>query len=128
MFVKKYFSLQKERYKDKISLNINISNIEDYKIIPISLQSLIENAIKHNSCSQEMPLIINIMRDHDDIVISNNIQRKNIIESSTKTGLQNLKERVQLILDKELIFKEENKSFTVKIPIIHNGESFNNRG
>jgi len=117
-FVKKYFSLQKERYNDKILLNISIPDLEDYKIIPISLQSLIENAIKHNSYSQDMPLIINITRDNDDIVISNNIQRKNIIKNSTKTGLQNLKERVRLILDKELIFKEENNSFVVKMPVI----------
>jgi LytS/YehU family sensor histidine kinase len=117
-FVKKYFSLQKERYNDKILLNISIPNLEDYKIIPISLQSLIENAIKHNSYSHDMPLIISITRDNDDIVISNNIQRKNIIKNSTKTGLQNLKERVRLILDKELIFKEENNSFVVKMPVI----------
>jgi LytS/YehU family sensor histidine kinase len=117
-FVKKYFSLQKERYNDKILLNISIPNLEDYKIIPISLQSLIENAIKHNSYSHDMPLIISITRDNDDIVISNNIQRKNIIKNSTKTGLQNLKERVRLILDKELIFKEENNSFVLKMPVI----------
>jgi LytS/YehU family sensor histidine kinase len=117
-FVKEYFSLQKERYMDKILLNINIPNIRDYKIIPISLQSLVENAIKHNSYSSDMPLIINITRNNNYIVVSNNLQKKNIIERSMKTGLQNLKERVRLILDKELIFKEENDSFIVKIPVI----------
>jgi LytS/YehU family sensor histidine kinase len=110
--------LQKERYNDKVLLNINIPDLEEYKIIPISLQSLIENAIKHNSYSQNMPLKINITRDNDDIIISNNIQRKNIIENSTKIGLQNLKERVRLILDKELIFKEENDSFIVIMPVV----------
>jgi two-component system LytT family sensor kinase len=126
-FVKEYFGLQKERYKDKISLNINISDTSNYKIVPLSLQLLVENAVKHNSASVDSPLIINILRDSNEVVVSNNIQKRNIIEGSTKTGLQNLKERVRLSINKELIFKEENNSFIVKIPIYNTGESFNNR-
>lgn len=74
--------------------------------------------IKHNLCSLNEPLIITIFQDNDDILVSNNIQKKDIIQRSMKIGLQNLKERVRLILGKELIIKEESSSFIVKIPII----------
>jgi two-component system LytT family sensor kinase len=117
-FVQEYFSLQKERVKDKILLEIDINRTNDYKTVPISLQLLVENALKHNSMSRDKPLKIKISGNDDYIMVTNNIQRRNIIESSTKMGLVNLMERVRLIMDKELIIKEENNEFVVKLPII----------
>jgi len=117
-FVKQYFALQKERDNDKISLEIEIQNAEGYKIIPVSLQLLVENALKHNSMSYEKPLDIHISHGNEYVIVSNNIQRKNILESSTHTGLSNLKDRVKLIMGKEIIISEENNKFTVKLPII----------
>lgn len=119
-FISDYFELQKVRDDNKISLEIQLSNIENYKIIPVSLQVLIENALKHNSRSVERPLIITISLADDFVVVSNNIQRKNILESSTQKGLGNLNERVKLICGRSLIIHEENESFTVQIPIISN--------
>ena len=117
-FVNQYFSLQKERDKEKISLEINIDKPDGYKIIPVSLQLLVENALKHNAMSKEKPLRIEINNSNDYIVVSNLIQRKNILESSTRTGLSNLKERVKLITGKELIVSENNNQFVVKLPVI----------
>lgn len=117
-FVNQYFNLQKERDKEKISLEINIDKPDGYKIIPVSLQLLVENALKHNAMSKEKPLRIEINNSNDYIVVSNLIQRKNILESSTRTGLSNLKERVKLITGKELIVSEKNNQFIVKLPII----------
>ena len=91
---------------------------KDYKIIPVSLQLLVENAFKHNSISRENPLRISITINDDYIVVSNNIQRKSILNSSTNIGLLNLTERVRLIMDKKLIVKEESSMFFVKLPII----------
>jgi len=116
-FVRHYFDLQKERDKDKIALTVDIDNMEDCKIVPVSLQLLVENAIKHNSISLDKPLKINIKRQNDYLIVSNNIQRKSIIEPTTKTGLQNLKERVNLIMRKELIAEEKDNEFVVKLPI-----------
>ena len=65
-----------------------------------------------------MPLKIRIERSNDYIVISNNIQRKNILENSSKTGLLNLRERVRLIINKDLIIEDDNNLFIVKIPVI----------
>ena len=116
-FVRHYFDLQKERDRDKIVLTVDIDNMEDCKIVPVSLQLLVENAMKHNSISLDKPLKITIKRQNDCLLVSNNIQRKSIIEPTTKTGLQNLKERVNLIMRKELIAEEKDNEFVVKLPI-----------
>jgi len=117
-FVKQYFDIQKVRDNDKILLEIDCQDADEFKVVPVSLQILIENALKHNSRSEKMPLKIRIEKSNDNIVVSNNIQRKNILENSSKTGLLNLKERVRLILDKDLIYEEDYNQFIVKLPII----------
>jgi two-component system, LytTR family, sensor kinase len=119
VFIKEYFNLQKERDNDKISLQIEIGDTNGYFIIPVSLQLLLENAFKHNSMSHEKPLKIKITSKGDYIVVSNNIQRKNTLESSTQKGLQNLSERVKLILGKDLIVSVVNDEFNVELPIIY---------
>jgi len=117
-FVKQYFNIQKVRDNDKVSLEIDLKDAGKFKIVPVSLQILVENALKHNSRSEKMPLKIRIDRSNDYIVISNNIQRKNILENSSKTGLLNLRERVRLIINKDLIIEDDNNLFIVKIPVI----------
>jgi len=117
-FVKQYFNIQKVRDNDKVSLEIDLKDAGKFKIVPVSLQILVENALKHNSRSEKMPLKIRIERSNDYIVISNNIQRKNILENSSKTGLLNLRERVRLIINKDLIIEDDNNLFIVKIPVI----------
>ena len=117
-FLIKYFKIQKIRDNDKILLEIDIPNAGRYQVIPVSLQILVENALKHNARSKNSPLKIGITRDNNNIVVSNNICRKNILESSTKTGLFNLQKRVKHILGRDLLFKEENKLFIVKLPIL----------
>lgn len=117
-FVKQYFELQKVRDNDKIQMTINIQNPEKYKIIPISLQILIENTLKHNARSEKKPLNISIDSDENTIIVSNNIQRKNTLESSSGKGLNNLTERLKLTLKKELTVEEIDNKFIVKLPLI----------
>lgn len=116
-FVNQYFNLQKERDNGKISLEIDVPETAEYKIIPVSLQLLVENALKHNSMSMEKPLTIKIFKNDDYLVVSNTIQRKTIMENSTQTGLSNLKERVSLIMGRDLTINEEANQFVVKLPI-----------
>ncbi len=116
-FVRKYFDLQKVRDNDKVLLKIDFQNADKIKVVPVSLQILVENALKHNSRSENLPLKIRIERSNDNIVVSNKIQKKTILENSPKTGLLNLKERVRLILGKDLIFEENNNQFIVKLPV-----------
>jgi two-component system, LytTR family, sensor kinase len=117
-FIRQYFNLQKVRDNDKIILNIDVQEEEEFKIIPVSLQLLVENALKHNSISREKPLVVKIFSSDDYIIVSNTIQRKNILENSTQVGLSNLKKRVRLIMGRELIINEDTNQFVVKLPII----------
>lgn len=118
-FVTAYFDLQKERDGNKVHLDISIDNINQFKIIPISLQILVENALKHNSASDGDPLVISITGNNGEyIVVSNPIRKRTTLNSSHGTGLTNLKERVKLIIGKEMIIETKNNRFTVKLPIM----------
>lgn len=117
-FVNQYFKLQKERDGNKIQLEIKIQQPEKYRIIPISLQILVENALKHNSASGNKPLKVVIHTDDNSfITVTNNIQKRNILNNSPGTGLSNLGERVKLIMGKEMTIETDNNQFTVKLPI-----------
>jgi LytS/YehU family sensor histidine kinase len=117
-FIEDYVELQKYRDDGKIVLTIQVPDPDNYLIVPVSLQVLVENAFKHNARSLEKPLKINISLQDTSIFVTNNIQRKNSFENSTRKGLANLDDRVKLILGKNLLISEENESFIVQIPII----------
>lgn len=117
-FITDYVELQKYRDDGKIVITIQVPEPEKFLIVPVSLQVLVENAFKHNARSLDRPLKISITLHDYYIVVSNNIQRKNSFESSTRKGLANLDERIKLILGKNLVISEENESFIVQIPII----------
>ena len=115
-FVQQYFELQQLRNQEKIELNIDIPSPENYKVIPVSVQSLVENAIKHNSANYDSPLHINIIIEDDNIVVKNNLQKKSTLELSTQTGLENLKQQSKLILNKEVEIIDSENEFKVKLP------------
>lgn len=117
-FINNYFDLHKIRDEEKIALTINISNAESYMILPISLQILVENAIKHNMATRENPLKISIYIENQQIIVKNNLQKMAVQLQSTKTGLKNLSERVKLITGKSLIVEETTADFIVKIPLL----------
>lgn len=117
-FVKKYFDLQKERIGNKVQLNIDIKSADKYKIIPVSLQILLENALKHNSVSENNLLRINICKEDMYVIVSNNIQRKNVLDNSYGTGLSNLKQRIKLVTGMEMDMNHDNNEFIVKIPVV----------
>ncbi len=117
-FVKKYFDIQKARDDDKIILEMDLLDTDEFQVVPVSLQILIENALKHNSRSDDSPLKIRVELNNEEILVSNNIQKKNILDKKSKTGLVNLKERVKHILEKDLIIEENNNQFIVRLPLI----------
>jgi two-component system LytT family sensor kinase len=117
-FTKNYFSLQKIRDEEKISLEIKPFDMKKYRILPISLQLLIENALKHNSATRDHPLSIIIYSEDDFIVVKNNIQKKLNIEGSPGTGLRNLGERLKFTTNMEMKVIETKDEFIVKIPLI----------
>jgi len=117
-FVEDYYNMQKERGSDKIKLTVERYDKESFLVIPVSIQMLLENALKHNAASKDSPLDIRIAINHESISVSNNIQRKQVMGQSTKTGLKNLAERVRLITGKEMEISEKNNTFKVTIPLI----------
>jgi two-component system, LytTR family, sensor kinase len=117
-FAKNYFALQKIRYEEKIEMDIPSVEMNKYRILPVSLQILIENALKHNSATRDNPLKISISIEDDWITVKNNLQKKMNIESSPGTGLKNLAERLRLITHKEMKIIENKDEFIVKIPLI----------
>ena len=117
-FINDYFYLHQIRDEDKIALDINISNAEKYEIMPVSLQLLIENALKHNMATRERPLKMSIYLEGDFIVVKNNLQKMASQITSAQTGLKNLSERVRFTTGKVLIVEETVNDYIVKIPLI----------
>jgi len=117
-FVRDYFYLQQIRDGDKIALSIEVAHPERYKILPISIQLLVENALKHNLATAGCPLKIAIYTEQDCIVVKNNLQRKTILEKSKKIGLNNLRERMNFSTGRAIKVVETRDEFSVTIPLI----------
>lgn len=120
-FVEMYFHLIKIRHGDTIFLNIHVSDSDKRKgIPPITLQLLIENAIKHNISTVKQPLHLVIESCQDlYIVVRNNLQPINIDYKSTGMGLKNIKERYQLLQGEAPEIKTSETSFEVKLPLLN---------
>lgn len=118
-FIRDFFYMHQIRNEGKIILNIDVKeNGYGFEILPVSLQLLVENAIKHNMATTEKPLIIRIYLEDGYIVIQNNIQKMASQIVSTKIGLKNLNERVRLVTGKEVIILESEEKFIVKVPLM----------
>ena len=118
-FVELYIQLQKTRFEKGLQVNVDID--EEYhhrKIAPVTLQNLVENAIKHNIADPESPLGIDLFIESDYLVVRNNLQKKNFVETSNKQGLANMKSLYRYLSDKPMIIAEDGIFFTVKIPLI----------
>jgi len=118
-FVDLYIQLQKTRFEKGLEININIDEEQHHrKIAPVTLQNLVENAIKHNVADPDSPLIIDLFIENDYLVVRNNLQRKNFVETSNKQGLANMESLYRYLSGKPMIIEEDKKYFTVKIPLI----------
>jgi two-component system LytT family sensor kinase len=119
-FTNSYIYLISNRFVNSIDISVQLpEKIYHSKIPPLTLQMLIENAIKHNSFDKTTPLKINIFKSQNKIVIDNELQLKIEKEKTNKVGLLNLKERYRFLSGEDIeIIKTETK-FIVKLPIIN---------
>ena len=119
-FTQAYCHLMQIRYGDSLQFIYRIDDYYcNYSVIPLSLQTLVENAIKHNVVSTLQPLSITIETLEDKSVrVSNHIQPKKEPESGERIGLANLEERYRLMWQKEVRISSENNVFGVIIPLI----------
>ena len=119
-FIKSYTFLLNIRFSDKFILETDIpKNIaQTYQIAPLTLQLLIENAVKHNQMSEKEPLLVKLQVENETLIISNNLKKRQERFESTGVGLQNIMNRYTLLTEKSVWVGENDKEFTVKIPLI----------
>lgn len=121
-FIKSYVFLLKKRFEDQCIIDIAIpENLSDHICIPpLSLQMLIENAIKHNKIAEHSPLVIRIFIEADKmLVVQNNYQPKQLAASDlANTGLENISKRYRYLSDQTIIVIQDGNSFVVKLPLL----------
>jgi sensor histidine kinase YesM len=121
-FTESYILLMKMRFEDNLQITMDICEKHiNYYILPLTVQLLIENAVKHNEISETNPLTIHIFCNDELLVVSNNKQKRNIMPSTTKVGLHNITERYRFLVNKEVVVEDLDETFTVKIPLVKLG-------
>jgi sensor histidine kinase YesM len=122
-FIKKFRFLLQTRFENNLEIDIQIKETQGELIVPMSLQLLLENAVKHNEISNDFPLKVEIYKKGDSIFVKNKLKKKTNLESSTKTGLQNIIKRYKYLSEKELKVEETSDSFIVNVPILKSDKS-----
>ncbi len=119
-FLRNYFSLLEIRFGNALQLETSIddSALDSFLLPPISLQLLMENAIKHNEFSRQHPLLVRIERSGDAIIFSNDTTKLRMDRTSNGIGLKNLSERYRIITAKNIEIKDAAGYFTVKLPLL----------
>lgn len=118
-FVKNYIDLQKSRFDDGLEIIIDIDDdYLGYSIVPVTLQNLFENAIKHNIIEDERPLRIEVYIEDDFLIVRNNLQKKGFVETSNKQGLDSLRSLYSYLTTKPFETIETEQYFIVRIPLI----------
>ncbi len=118
-FVNAYIFLLKMRYEDNLVFDIDLGKEHESKQLPpMSVQLLIENAVKHNEISNRHSLTISVRSDHDSLTVSNPIQPKLTHSGGTGIGLVNLSKRYNLLYKKDISIKEDASIFSVTIPLV----------
>ena len=118
-FAKTYINLLKLRFENSIDFELDVKNVSENEfIIPLALQILLENTIKHNIVSESKPLTIRIYKEGQNLIVENSLQLKSSVKDSTGVGLNNIKNRYQLISNREIRISPENNFFKVELPIL----------
>ncbi|HEX5654060.1 MAG TPA: histidine kinase, partial [Chitinophagaceae bacterium] len=118
-FVKVYINLQQTRFRQGLVVNIEVpDSYLHYKIAPVTLQNLIENAIKHNIIDSAFPLVIDIFIEGDYLVVRNNLQRKRMVETSNKKGLAQFISLYRYLSRMPVLIEESDQYFQIKVPLI----------
>ena len=129
-FLNAYVFLLKERFGDNLHIDIDdeicknaiiegTEGVCEKHIIPLSLQILFENAIKHNVISTQRPLTISVfIENNEHLIVKNNLQRKNQVQEGTGVGLQNIRNRYQLVSQKDVDIIVTKESFIVSLPLL----------
>lgn len=118
-FIENYVFLLRTRFQQALILNFDITDTgRERAIVPVTLQILIENALKHNIVDKEKPLHIDILTIGEYLVVSNNLQIRKHVNTSNGQGLDNLRSLYGFLSDKPMIIEKTDERFAVKIPLL----------
>lgn len=118
-FIESYLYLLDIRYSPNLHFKVQIPEDKlNLHLPPVSVQLLIENAIKHNEISSDFPLTVEIYIVHDILLVVNNLRKRIDSEFSSNTGLKNIQSRYAFFTDKEVIIEQTESQFKVSIPIL----------
>ncbi len=118
-FAKTYMNLLKMRFENSLTYEIPTEQLNpEAKVVPLSLQLLLENTVKHNVVSEQKPLHIKIYIENGFLVIENNLQKKEVLQDRKGVGLQNIVDRYAIISKKKMIVEQLETNFKVKLPIL----------
>lgn len=119
-FIRSYAFLLKIRFENKFDLRILLpeSALDKYKVAPLTLQLLVENAVKHNRMSAKEPLIVEVVEENGYLIIRNKLQLRPNHVDSTGTGLNNIIHRYALLTDRPVWAGERDTEFVVKVPLL----------
>ena len=116
-----YCEMMQIRYGENLKFEFKIDQkYNNFNVLPLSLQSLIENSVKHNVISSKQPLVVTVATGDDSVMVSNPIQAKTTPEESNGIGLANLSERYRLKWNKEVEITNDGSTFSVKLPLVVN--------
>ncbi|MBF4465478.1 2TM domain-containing protein [Flavobacterium sp. LC2016-12] len=118
-FAKTYMNLLKMRFENSLFYELPTTAINpEARVVPLSLQLLLENTVKHNVVSEQKPLHIRIFIDGDYLAIQNDFQKKEVLQDRQGVGLQNIVNRYGIITNRKVLIEQNEETFTVKIPIL----------
>ena len=118
-FAKTYMNLLLMRFENSITFEIPKDfNNEEAKVVPLSLQLLLENCIKHNIVSEKKPLHIKINIENNQLVVTNNLQKKEVLSDRKGVGLQNIVNRYAILTKRSVLVEENEQKFKIFIPIL----------
>jgi sensor histidine kinase YesM len=118
-FAESYINLLQLRFGENLQILMEVeTSKKEYMIAPLSLQLLIENAVKHNVISKKHPLKIDIITNEDFLIVTNNLQPKNTKEYSSELGLKNIQSRYGFLTNTKVEVLNNMNEFIVKIPLI----------
>ena len=118
-FAKTYCNLLKTRFEDSVDFVFKIEE-SDYKryVVPLSLQLILENCIKHNFATSARPLHIKIFSQNEMLIVENNLQVREQFQESTGIGLSNIAQRFSLLSDRAISIEKSEDTFAIKLPIL----------
>ena len=118
-FAKTYMNLLKMRFENSLFYELPTTSINpEAKVVPLSLQLLLENTVKHNVVSEQRPLHIRIYVEGDYLAVQNDYQKKEVLQERQGVGLQNIVNRYGIITNRKVLIIQNEKTFTVKIPLL----------